>query len=426
MQQPTKRFIALYTSVVILLVGHGLQLALIPLRGQALGWDPSSIGITGSLYFAGFLAGCWLIPKFVGLVGHIRVFSATTTVCCVALLLILLLDDVVYWAMLRFFTGLGISGCYIVIESWLNAQSSDSNRGRTLALYTTLVLLAMAVGQLLVNLDGALSPNLIVIGGVLLALAVIPVTLSPEEQPPAPAEVRFTIRRVAGKAPAAIGTVLIAGMMTGMLFTLTPVVTVELEFSLFATSLVLVTIVLGGAAFQYPAGKLSDHFDRRKVMVGLAGLGILPAVLPLLIDLPVEGYFVCFLLMGGVLNSFYPICLAHANDRLPGQFLEVGTAILLTNSIGAVVGPTAAALLMDLFGALAYFAFAGVFLLVILLWLVFCLVRNPQAAEHDQNYVTLAKSSPALFEIDPRVEESNQAATGQSNAGHEEKPELKS
>ena len=70
-----QRVSTLLFGVAVLLTGHGLQLALVPLRAESMGWSSLAVGMLGSVYFCGFLAGCFLIPKMVGRVGHIRTFA---------------------------------------------------------------------------------------------------------------------------------------------------------------------------------------------------------------------------------------------------------------------------------------------------------------------------------------------------------------
>ena len=49
----------LLLGLFFLIVGHGLQLTLIPLRAAAEGWNAFEIGAVGSAYYIGFLAGCF-------------------------------------------------------------------------------------------------------------------------------------------------------------------------------------------------------------------------------------------------------------------------------------------------------------------------------------------------------------------------------
>jgi MFS family permease len=69
MQKHLFSLYSLFISLAILLVGHGLQLSLMPLRAEALGWTSTQVGWTSAFYFAGFLLGCFTIPSLVRAVG---------------------------------------------------------------------------------------------------------------------------------------------------------------------------------------------------------------------------------------------------------------------------------------------------------------------------------------------------------------------
>ena len=86
------RVITLLLAVAILLCGHGLQLTLLPLRAELLGWSSTAIGLTGSSYFFGFVVGCVVIPRIVATVAHIRTFLVMAAVATLALLLAALLE----------------------------------------------------------------------------------------------------------------------------------------------------------------------------------------------------------------------------------------------------------------------------------------------------------------------------------------------
>ncbi len=400
----TRKFLVLFSSVLILLLGHGLQLTLLPLRAEGLGWTINEIGMTGSFYFLGFLVGCVLIPRFVAAVGHIRTFSTTTTLCGSALLLILLSDSPVVWCGLRFLTGVGISGCYLIIESWLNEQSGDDVRGRVLALYTMIVLLAMSMGQLLVTLDAPTSVTPVVLGSLLLSLAIVPVGLSRVEQPGAIHSLSYQFRAIYTAAPAAVGGAFAIGTVTGVLYTLTPVFGSQAGLSVAEIATMMIAMVLGGAAIQYPAGKLSDQLDRRRVILGLMLIGLaVCGVAVLLQRWPLLLIGMVFLL-GGASNAVYPICLAHANDRFPGRFLEVGTVILLVNSSGAVLGPTLGAVSMEFLGVSGFFAYLALGMLLTFGWVAYCVSVRREPAEKAGSFVLTAKSTQGLFELDPRIE----------------------
>ncbi|MDA1075850.1 MAG: MFS transporter [Proteobacteria bacterium] len=399
-----RQFLVLFLSVVILLIGHGLQLTLLPLRADGLGWDVSDIGMTGSFYFLGFMAGCIGIPRFVVAVGHIRTFSTSTTVCGGSLLLILLTDDPVIWAGLRFLTGLGISGCYIIIESWLNEQTEDQYRSRILAIYSILVLAAMTLGQVLVNIGEPTGVIPVVIGSMLLSAAIIPLSLTNVEQPAPQQELRFKLREVYRASHAAVGAAFLTGSITGVLFTLTPVAGTQFGLDLADVSVLMICLVAGGSILQLPAGRLSDSFDRRKVMIALVLIGGVSAVVGVATFDQRLPLFLTMIILGGSATAIYPICLAHANDRYPDHFLEVGTVILMANATGSVLGPILGALAMTTFGAQGFFYFIAAGMLSVLLWLIYCIVLKSKAPVVVSKFVNTTKSSQALLVLDPRAD----------------------
>lgn len=399
-----RKFFVLFSSVAILLIGHGLQLTLLPLRAEQLGWSATEIGMTGSFYFLGFLVGCVLVPRFVGTVGHVRTFSTTTTLCGAALLLVLLSNNPLVWSGLRFITGVGISGCYLIIESWLNEQSSDEQRGQTLAIYTMIVLTAMSFGQLLVVVDAPTSVLPVVIGSLLLSCAIMPVSLSRLQLPSAITAPEFAFKRIYRAAPAGVGSAFAIGTVSSVLFTLTPVFATRAGLSLSEVSVMMIAMFIGGAALQIPAGRLSDRMDRRRVIAGLLTLGLLVCLLALFAPpWPLLSMVVLFLL-GGVGTAVYPLSLAHANDRLPGHFLQVGTVILLVNSAGAVFGPTFGATFMDLLGERGLFVYMAVGFLITLGWIAFCIQRRNEAPEHAEPFIAAVKSTQGTLEMDPRTQ----------------------
>jgi len=121
-------------------------------------------------------------------------------------------------------------------------------------------------------------------------------------------------------------------------------------------ALFMLVAVLGGLAFQVPVGWLSDRFDRRLVLAalgfGFAGVAVLMVHLPrsLPVVLPPAA------LLGGFMSTLYPVCVSHANDRMPAdRVVAVSGRLILLSGLGSVVGPLIGAILM------AHFTIDGVF-----------------------------------------------------------------
>ncbi len=126
---------ALLRGTAFLLAASGLHSLLLPLRGQAEGFSTGALGLLGTAWAAGFVAGCYFAPRLVRSVGHIRAFGAfAASGAIVALTTGLIIDETV-WIVLRAFTGFVMAGAFMVIESWLSERSSNENRGTVFGLY---------------------------------------------------------------------------------------------------------------------------------------------------------------------------------------------------------------------------------------------------------------------------------------------------
>lgn len=66
---------ALFLGFGMLMVGNGLNLALLGVRVVDEGFGVRTSGYVMSCYFAGFLIGPTIISRLLSTVGHIRVFA---------------------------------------------------------------------------------------------------------------------------------------------------------------------------------------------------------------------------------------------------------------------------------------------------------------------------------------------------------------
>ena len=117
------------------------------------------------------------------------------------------------------------------------------------------------------------------------------------------------------------------------------------------------SVLLGSAVGVYPAGRLSDRFDRRFVLIAAASLG---ALFEVALWRHQGGGFSLVALgfaVGVTSFSLYTIAISHANDRASAeQLLLVSSGMLFLYCIGAILAPTIAASTMRLFGPSTLFA----------------------------------------------------------------------
>lgn len=403
---------SLLLSVFVLLIGHGLQLALIPLRAELDGWPTGLISVMGSSYFAGFLLGCMSVPRLVSAVGHVRTFTVLTAVGASALLAIALTDDPLFWLLFRAGTGWAISGLYLVIESWLNEASESAQRGTILSIYSVLVLLAIVVGQQLLPLHHPQSSNIVIVGTLFIVLAAVPVGLTRSPVPqPVPA-FRFALRELFATSQAATLSTLCAGLITGAFWTLVPALLSQAQLTQSNVGLLLSATITGGAISQLPFGRLSDYIDRRIVLslLMLTGAAACWWLSERVTPGEVGGQMLIMALIGAFAMPVYSIALAHANDNTGSDFLRTGTSMLMVNTLGSMLGPV---LLTSIVGAflhrtpqlLDFYRFAaGNFLLGGLIAIVMVTIRRAPR-KYFEAYEASARSTQGAIALDPRSDE---------------------
>lgn len=396
---------SLLLSVALLLVGHGMQLTLLPLRAAALGHSDLQIALGGSAYFLGFIAGCLLVPRLIARAGHIRSFAVLASAMTSVLLVLGLSDPWWVWAALRFGIGFFICGLYSVIESWLNDQTTEGNRGQVLSVYTFLVLISMAVGQQLVNASPIASATPFMVLAAIIALSTIPVSMT-RKLAPAPLEsTRTRIRLLLSRSPLAVTGALLSGAVTGAFWTLGAVFARRSLDSLSETTLFMSAAIIGGALFQYPFGWLSDRVGRENVMLLLVSLATISSACVAMAPSS-ELLFAGIVFFGASTMPLYSMSLATAADNsLRHEFVEVGTSVLLLNALGAVFAPLALGQLMSI-GEPSWL-FWGCSGLSVLAAVVVLSQRGRKMIVDDVVPFSAAAAdmAPTSFDLDPRAPE---------------------
>jgi hypothetical protein len=93
------------------------------------------IGLSGAGYYFGFIVGCWVTPWLLRSAGHIRAFRGHAAIAACASLAMVIVIDPFFWFLMRLVTGICFASMFANVESWINAQVTNSNRARTLAIY---------------------------------------------------------------------------------------------------------------------------------------------------------------------------------------------------------------------------------------------------------------------------------------------------
>lgn len=363
----------LLLCIALLALATGLQGSLIGVSAVRANFTSLEIGYVATGYPVGLLIGSWLTLSLVDRVGYIRVFAAYASIASSAALLVPLIADPNWWFALRVLTGVCTAGLYIICEAWLNAATSNANRGRVLAVYMVVTYSMMGLGQFLLAIDDTSGLTRFIVASVILSFALVPITLIRVEAPSVALAKPLSLATVVRASPLAAATMFVNGIAQSAFFGLGAVYGSALGLSVALISLMMALPTLGVTLLQYPLGQLSDLVDRRALLLVVSGLAALAALAASLALTDVWWLIALFALYGTLAIPTRSIALAHANDQIPReQTLSASSKLFLIYGIGSTAGPLAAGTVMEMAGTQAFMQFhAAAFASV----LIFSLVR---------------------------------------------------
>jgi MFS family permease len=394
--------IPLLLAAGILLGGNGLQGTLIALRGAQEGFSPSTIGLMGTFYFAGFLLGCFAITPMMREVGHVRSFASLAAIASAGTLILVLFIDPIVWSGVRFVSGFAFAGLFTVMESWLHSGVSNENRARVLAIYRVVDIGAVTGAQFIIPVVGIDGFAVFALMSIMITLSLVPVSLGDRTNPQAPDDIKLDLRRAWAISPlAAIGCIAV-GVTNSSFRTLSPVYAEEIGMSVTDVVTFVSAGIIGGAAMQYPLGYLSDRWDRRSVILITAALSTAAALAIAFLagEAPIANFAYVFV-FGCFAMPMFSLCAAHANDRAaPGEFVMLNAALMLFYSVGAIGGPVASSFTMERYGPSALFIFnAVVYVIFIVIILYRMQARSGVPAERRGRFVALLRTSTVFARL---------------------------
>lgn len=395
---------ALLSAIFILMAGSGFLSTLIAVRLESAGVPSLIIGFAATSYFTGLTLGSLRVEALIARIGHIRAFAAFVTIFSASSLTYAILNEPTVWVVLRLIDGFAMAGVFVCLESWLNRQATPANRSTMLAAYMIALYCGQAAGQFLLNL-GQNAPDLpFMISAVLLSIALLPVLLTRMEQPQVEAIKPFSIRRLYEASPLGIVGTLVTGAMLGAFYAMGAVYVQRIGMGLAQVALFTSCVIAGGVALQYPLGRLSDKFDRRRVIILCFAVAAGISAVIAAAQLPAFGTIAMGSVFGGFAFALYPLCVAHSNDHLEeDERVGASSGLVLTYSAGAMAGPMIGSSAMSAFGPPGLFAVIGALAAGAALFGIWrTLARHAVPASEQQIFQSLPRTTPmaAVLESD--------------------------
>lgn len=416
MEKILKNSWALFLGMGALMLAYGFQGSLLGVRAVKEEFSLTATGFMMSGYFVGYFIGAKTIPQIISRVGHIRVFAAFASIASLVILIHAVYVNPFIWFLLRVLTGISMVSIYTVAESWLNDRASNKNRGSVLSIYMVILYGAMGLGMFLLNFSnpGNFEPFILI--SIITSAALIPILLTKRKPPTFKKISSMSIQEVFISSPFGMVSSFFYGTIQSALFTLLAVYAATMNFSIFQISLVTFLLAVSGAVSQWPIGKLSDMFDRRKVIIIVTFAAAFFAFCAILSsrqmylpgDLATSKFwFYVFLILFSFCSlPMFSLILAHTNDFIPKEkFVAAGASLQFIFGMGAMAGPFLCSIFMGMVGPNGFFIFLLFFHSVIGAYGVYRSKVRPVIENPDSQFVAMPQSiTPAGIELNPSTE----------------------
>jgi len=302
----------------------------------------------------------------------------------------------------------------MVVESWLNECTAAQSRGRIFSIYIVIAYMGIGIGQQLLQFGDVRSQELFFVVGILFSLSLVPVVVTRSVHPELPESERHRFVVLFRKAPIGVLGCITAGLINSAFYSLAPVFSTKIGLTTNEVSWLMTTTVFGGLTLQWLVGTISDRFDRTVILFIMSAL---ISTISIIILINAGTSFVWLLiemgLFGGFSCTIYPVSVARTYDIFEVKdAVPVSAGLLLSYSIGAIVGPIVASGLMTLirspYGLFFYWSLISTIFTTITIYF-----RRKERIEiipvkEQVEFVPMKTTSSVAMVLDPRTEiESN-------------------
>ena len=327
------------------------------------------VGMVGSSYFTGNLVGTLLTGRLIQRMGFNRSYYLASLIFAVGCVGLGFMVGFWSWMSWRFIAGVGCAMIWVVVESALMRSGTSRNRGRLLAAYMMVYYVGTALGQLMVSkLPTDLMSVLpwvaaLTLAGILPLLFTRIVNQQPDSHEASHVWSMFRLRG----ARLGVNGCVISGIVLGSSYGLMPLWLNHKGVSDSSIGFWMAVMVSAGIVGQWPVGRLADRYGRLLVLrvqvfvviLGCAAMLSQAAMAPALFILGAAGF------------TLYPVAMAWACEKVQHhQLVAMNQALLLSYTIGSLLGPTFTAMLMQNYSDnLLFIMIAGVSFIYLLMLL---------------------------------------------------------
>ena len=407
---------ALFLGMSLIMLAHGYQGSLLGVRAVREEFSLTATGFMLSGYYVGYFIGARTITNLISRVGHIRTFAAFASIASIVVLLHSILINPYTWFILRVVTGISMVSIYTIAESWLNDRSSNKNRGSILSIYMIVLYGSMALGMFFLNFSSPVKFQPFILISLFMSLALVPILLSKKKGPTFKRITGMSLKELYKVSPLGMVGSLFYGTAQSALFSLIPVYAASMNFTILEISIVTFLIAISGALSQWPIGKFSDTFDRRRVIIYTTFAAAFFALCSIfasgtmfydgMLGSSKTWFYIFVVLFAFASLPMFAIIFAHTNDFIPKEkFVAAGAGLQFAFGLGAISGPFLCSMLMNSIGPNGYFVFLIIFHSVIGIFALYRMKIRDTRDNPDSQFTAIPQTiTPIGMELNPITE----------------------
>ena len=361
------------TAVISAIAGVGaalsLSLPLLSLVLEARGISPLWIGLNTAMGGVAAIAILPFVTRLASTFGTARLIVAGFLTMVVALNGFYLADAFWIWFPLRFVFSASITLIFALTEFWINSLAPPKRRGFIVGIYTAFLSVGIAAGPIILAVVGPHGYLPFLIGSVILAVAAVPVMVVRAREPELGGGTGRHLLSFLAVSPLAMLAALVFGAVESGGTALTPVYGLALGYTAQQAAILVSAVAIGNIVSQIPIGWLADRFDRRRLLIGCAAIGMIGALILPIVEHSYPALLFTFFVTGSIVAGLYTIGLTHLGSRFTGMELaSANAAFVMMYAVGMLVGPASLGIGLELMKpdgfAYAIAAFFGLYVLV--------------------------------------------------------------
>ncbi|MFZ5677798.1 MAG: MFS transporter [Pseudomonadota bacterium] len=380
--QRYRTIVAAIATVASCDIAMGLTLQILPLLMEKAHVPAWIMGLNAAMSPLGIMIFGPFLPRIVSRFGSKRVVYISILATMATLAAFKLFPSIWMWFAIRFVFGMAAGTLFTVSEAWIMSGAEQSNRGRTMGLYTSVLAISFSIGPLIIPLTGIDGWAPWLIGILCVGMSSIPLAFLRISEDAFRHEEGGGFWAFVARAPLLLFAVGTLTFFDAVMLSFFPIFGLRSGLPVEQVTTILGISIIGNALLQLPIGLLADRWSRLGVTVLAA---VITAVLSLSMIWTIQSWLIwpVMLILGTTAYAIYTIALTILGDNFKGPDLIAGSAAFAAMwGIGGILGPPIAGAATDAFGIVAIPVTVTAIYLILLIGLGLSRGRLVQGAAH--------------------------------------------